>query len=198
MRRFSFVGVATLAIGLLCVGFVPLSHLSKRLLSGPSRFSALTARELLVDEIQVTPLLSTPDRFLMPFVAELWDDVRQGRESNKAWAFPSIVAFDPEAGPRYASSLACFLSRTGSTGVVWGLESFNLRERSGDQARVTIGLGVWNEVHARLSAVLIVYEFRDGMYLRGRIDDLRIASLETGLETPLLVRGQTAPGVVCL
>ena len=197
VRRFLFVRIAVLAIGLLSVGFVPLSHLFKHLLSGPSRFSAQTARELLADDIQAFPLLASTDRFLMPFAAELWDEIREDRPPNKAWVFPALVAFDPDAGPRYANALACFLERQGDAGVVWGLERALFRERRDAQAVVSIGLGVWNELIADLSIDSIAYEFRDGMYVRGRVEGLHLASLETGAKTPLLVGGQAAPGVTC-
>lgn len=177
----------------LCVSFNPLTHILKRQLLPTPRYSALSAIDLVRPDLRPGDMiLFTSDRFLPPF-ADLADDTYAGRASIPAHWFPSFFHGSPQLKADTISAFACLIARHGAREVVWGVQRRDLSALDPATRMASF------HIDARDSSLLvglrykaILYDFYDGLYLRGRIERMdHVIPNPNGAQRELLFQ---APG----
>ena len=171
-----------LAAGVLCVGYVPASHVLKRMLLSTPRFSHQVA---LAQVVATAPpgqlVLGSGDRFLMPFAERMMTEALSGATPSTALVFPHTIMFWDELALGYATDLACRLHTNGAADVLWGVERLFVRslDREGGRAVFFIPDGPV-DVAIDFRIAQIPYEFADGLYLRGTVEGLTVTTRDGG------------------
>tara|TARA_R110002167_G_scaffold45545_2_gene136836 strand:- start:3273 stop:4322 length:1050 start_codon:yes stop_codon:yes gene_type:complete len=178
-------------VALLCVLavlFNPITHVSKQILFSTPRYDAMVASRLVRSVLQPgDALFFTSDRHLPAFV-DLVAETYAGEARFPAhWVLP-FVHGSRAYEAKTVDAFVCFVARRASAPVVWGLDARYVESVSGQPTVSTIRI----DTSHRLLAVDFarsetIYEFFDGVFVRGVVQSIREVRGYDGRESGALL-----------
>lgn len=157
----------------ILVAFSPAAHMLKHVLSAEPRYDGWLAREAVHGQIKPGDLLYfSNDQYLLPFLDLVSKKYKGQALVGTYWIFPYLViGRDYEA--RTVTDFVCHVARHEESDIIWGVSKEYLSDFNKGTSGFIVNLGFWRQFKIDFTYSEILYEVYDGLFARGRIEQIR-------------------------
>jgi len=151
----------------------PASHILKHAVSSESRFDAWKAHSLLATSLRPQEsIFVTHDNFL-PSAIEYFQDTYRGNTEHMAHVVFHHLVGGPKLEQKAIQAFLCFIARHGQRGIVWALVKAAMAYDDREVGKTEVRLGFYRQIAIEFHYSEVLYEFHDGVFLRGIVKRVR-------------------------
>jgi len=171
------------AICMVAVMYTPVAHTLKLLIGGAPGYQGVVVAETVRSTIPDNDLiLFGDDRFMPPFLDLIAEKYKDGTGQNLHWIFPTLMG-SRAIEEAMVADFVCLIAENENTPITWLLNRGTVTASATVSNRVGIVLRTFRRrLVVDFDVENVLYEVHDGIFLRGGVARVAVASGNEGEE----------------